>query len=82
MKTFVRTLSSLYNGRMLWHDIREKEALRRYLNSIGFYVLTGTGDSLDAYVIPDNKLSDEVTSKWKTLDELNSDWYDRNGELK
>ena len=70
MKTFVRTLTALHNGRMLWHDQYEKEIIRKYLNSINFYVLTGTGDSLDVYVIPDQI----------DLDELNVTWYTKNGD--
>jgi len=55
---------------MLWHDQYEKEIIRKYLNSINFYVLTGTGDSLDVYVIPDQI----------DLDELNVTWYTKNGD--
>lgn len=71
MKTFIRTLTALHDGRLLWHDLYEKEVWRKYLNSLGFYVITGTGDSLDVYAIPDEE----------TLDKKNTSWYTKNWDI-
>ncbi len=79
MKYHVRTLNPQYTDlvpcaygfvsvkRMLWHDAYEKEVWRKYLNSLGFYVITGTGDSLDVYVLEDDSLFKYIKRGWKEL---------------
>jgi len=49
-KVFIRTLRNEYR-RTLWVNESDRERRRVQLNEDGFYVLTGTGDSLDVYVI-------------------------------
>ncbi len=53
--------------RMLWHDEYEKEIWRRYLNALGFYVTTGTGDSLDVFVLKDTTLIEDLKQWWRQL---------------
>lgn len=36
---------------------------------MGFYVTTGTGDSLDVYAIPQESLLDKVRHLWYTANE-------------
>jgi hypothetical protein len=49
-RKFIRTLWA-EAPRPLWNTDHQKEALRNYLNDVGFYVLHGVEDSLDVYVI-------------------------------
>ncbi len=53
MKIFIRTLwgNSHYP---LWFNDDTRDSLRQDLNKMGFYVLTGSGDSLDVYVVDDD----------------------------
>ncbi len=79
MKEHIRTIGPIYKyftpcaygfveiKVLLWHDEREKEALRKYINSLGFYVLTGTGDSLDVFVLSDNSIISDVKRIWKEI---------------
>lgn len=73
MKTYVATLWS-DNKKVLWTNIDQREALRKYLNDEGFYVLTGAGDSLEIYTISYAEPWDIRAAK-KTLAKLGKLWY-------
>ena len=55
MKTFVRTLWPNEGKKKVWEDEYQRDRLRNYLNSLGFYVLTGVEGSLDVYLIEDDE---------------------------
>ncbi len=55
MKTFVRTLWEYEGKKHLWDSEYKRLQVQKYLNTLGFYVLTGLEDSLDVYVIENNR---------------------------
>jgi hypothetical protein len=73
MKIFIRTL---YKERMrpLWWSDYQREELRQYLNDLGFYVLTGAGDSLEVYAIYDEKPLESVILK-EVIEKIGNFWY-------
>ena len=48
-KSLVRVLKN--NKCSLWINDEQRENMRKALNDVGFYVLTGADDSLEVYVI-------------------------------
>lgn len=73
MKTHVRTLWA-DDKKPLWDNHDQREALRKYLNDEGFYVLTGIGDSLEVYAV-DYEESWDIKLMKKSLDKLGKVWY-------
>lgn len=73
VKTFIRALWS-DDPKPLWESEAQREALRRYLNDAGFYVLTGAGDSLEVYALEVYEPADVVFIE-KALDKLGKVWY-------
>lgn len=67
MKIFIRRLDNS-PSRVLWFNEEHRERLRRYLNRLGFYVLTQDDGSLYVYAIRDDQPLDlrlyEVALKW------------------
>lgn len=51
MKKLIKTIKRIEQDHVYWHDKYSQEQLRRELNDLGFYVLTGLDDTLDVYVI-------------------------------
>lgn len=49
MKIHLRTLYADTH----WRREEEKESLREFLNSLGFYVLHGVDDTLEVYAVSD-----------------------------
>lgn len=49
-KVFVRTLD-----KSLWINSTARDTLRRYLNDLGFYVLTGIDDTLVVYALKEEE---------------------------
>ena len=74
MKTFIRTLWGENVRRSWWSNEHQKEALRNYLNDIGFYVLSGPGDSLEVYALEDSEPIDIRVMK-KILAIAKNSWY-------
>lgn len=73
MKVYIRTLWP--DGKFpLWDNVEQREALRKYLNDEGFYVLTGAGDSLEVHAIEYSEAWDIRAAK-KALDKLGKLWY-------
>ena len=73
MKKYIRTLWG-DDMRPLWDNEDQREGLRRYLNDIGFYVLTGIGDSLDIHAIS-YQMPLDVKMVNKVLDGIQKEWY-------
>lgn len=74
MKTYIRTLWPDKGKRgTLWTNDDQRNALRIYLNDMGFYVLTGIGDSLDVYAIDYEEPADIRYVK-KVLDIAGKSW--------
>lgn len=73
MKHYIRTL---WPGgeKPLWDNEPQREALRRYLNDEGFYVLTGEYDSLDVYAIEYWEPIDVRLMK-RSLAKIQEVWY-------
>jgi hypothetical protein len=80
MKVHVRTLWS-EGPRPLWNTVHQKVALQNYLNDLGFYVLTGVGDSLDVFAISYENPWD-IETLMKTLDKIEKSWYKLTGGKK
>lgn len=74
MKVFIRTLWSDDKRGALWTTEHQKQALKNYLNDLGFYVLTGAGDSLEVYAIDYDEALDIKVAK-KSLDKIRKVWY-------
>jgi len=55
MKHLIRIIKRIEQDKIYWHDKYTQEKLRQELNDMGFYVLTGKNESLDVYVIRNNK---------------------------
>lgn len=72
MKVYIRTLWN--DTEKLWDTEYQRDELRRYLNDLGFYVLTGAGDALDVYVIDAADPIDIRIAK-KTLEKIHDLWY-------
>lgn len=73
MKIYVRTLWN-DDRRGGWFNDDEREGLRKYLNDMGFYVITGAGDSLDVFAVePWTPL--EIALIKKVLDKTRKSWY-------
>lgn len=72
-KIFIRTLWGS-NADPLWRNDAEREALRRYLNAIGFYVLSGDGDWLEVHAIDYSDPMDIRIAK-KFFDKIGKVWY-------
>lgn len=73
MKVYIRTLWG-DDVKPLWDNDEQREALRRYLNDQGFYVLTGAGDSLEVHAIEYEEAFDIRFTK-KVLDRIQNSWY-------
>jgi hypothetical protein len=73
MKIFIRTLYK-EPVRPLWWSSHQREELRQYLNDLGFYVLTGAGDSLEVYAIYDEKPLESVILK-EVIEKIGNFWY-------
>lgn len=73
MKTLVRTLWG-NDVKPLWENENQRDALRQYLNDMGFYVLTGNGDWLEVYVVDYLEPLDIRLAK-KALDRIQKAWY-------
>lgn len=73
MKIHVRTLWA-DPSRPLWMNEHQKDALKNYLNDLGFYVLTGVGDSLDVFAISYENPWD-IAVLMKSLDKIEKAWY-------
>lgn len=78
MKTFIRTLWGI-DPKPLWDNPAQRDALKEYLNGLGFYVLTGAGDSLEVYVTEYAEPLDIVLAK-KALDKIKKVWYTLRGK--
>lgn len=72
MKRYVRTLWG--DDKELWANETMRDNLKQYLNELGFYVLSGIGNSLDVYVIEESEPLDVKIAK-KTLDKIKKLWY-------
>lgn len=76
MKVFIRKLENSPRS-VLWYDDDHRERVRRYLNRLGFYVLTQDDGSLHVYALRDDQPLDvrlyEVVLKW-----LQGGMYGRN----
>ena len=72
MKTYIRTLWAS-DKRSLWDNVYQRENLRAYLNDMGFYALTGLGDSLDVYALEYSEPLDIRLLKI-ALDKLTKAW--------
>lgn len=73
MKVYIKTLWA-DDVRPLWANHDQREHLRRYLNDLGFYVLTGVDDSLDVYAIEYAEPIDILIAK-KLLAKIKDLWY-------
>lgn len=73
MKTFIRSLTKTKQN-SLWDNEEQREKLRDYLNSVGFYVLHGPLGSLSVYAIADEDPYDVKILK-KALDKFSKAWY-------
>lgn len=73
MKIFLRTLWG-NDPKPLWYGDAQRDGLRAYLNELGFYVLTGAGDSLEVYAVDYEEPTDIKILK-KSLDKLQKAWY-------
>lgn len=73
MKTYIKTLWG-NDPRPLWFNDDGRNALRLYLNDLGFYVLTGAGDSLEVYAI-ENLEPFDIRLMKKALDKISKTWY-------
>lgn len=72
-KIYIRTLWA--EGKFpLWDNVDQREGLRKELNDLGFYVLTGAGDSLEVSVTEDAEPWDIRAAK-KVLDKFQKSWY-------
>lgn len=80
MKTYVRTLWA-ESPRPLWTTDHQRDALRNYLNDLGFYVLHGAGDSLEIYAISHENPWD-IAILEKVLDKIEKTWYTFLGKKK
>lgn len=78
MKIYIRTLWGGAERRAWWTNEHQKEALRNYLNDIGFHVLTGPGDSLEVYAIDYTEPLDIRVMK-KILAITRKSWYKMRG---
>lgn len=78
-KIHIRTLwPDLQKRRTLWTNDNQRDALRNYLNDIGFYVLSGAGDSLEVYAIDYSEPADIFYLK-KVLALAEKSWYAMKG---
>lgn len=73
VKHFIRALWA-DDPKPLWENVAQREALQKYLNDMGFYVLTGAGDSLEVYALEVYEPADVVFIE-KSLDKLSKLWY-------
>ena len=73
MKVYIRTLWS-EQPKPLWINDRQKEALKNYLNDLGFYVLSGVDDSLDVFAVSYETTLD-IAILLKSLDKIQKSWY-------
>ena len=74
MKVYIRTLWGDSVRRSWWSNDHQKEALRNYLNDIGFHVLSGPGDSLEVYAVDYSEPLDILAMK-KILEISRKSWY-------
>jgi hypothetical protein len=65
MKTFIRSLTKTKLN-SLWENDEQREKLKEYLNSVGFYVLHGPQGSLSVYAIADEDPYD-FSKAWYTI---------------
>lgn len=80
MKIYIRTLWGDNVRRAWWTNEHQREALRNYLNDIGFHVLHGPGDSLEVYAFNYKEPVDIRVMK-KILAIARNSWYKiRGGE--